>query len=99
MTGSIEQQLDQVYRSEWAKVQAVTILRTRDVDLAEDIAQETFLRAMSAWRREGLPPNPGGWLMTTARNIELDGHRRRQALTRKLPLLVVDTGDDQGEDA
>jgi RNA polymerase sigma-70 factor (ECF subfamily) len=99
MTGSIEQQLDQVYRSEWAKVLAVTIRRTRDVDLAEDIAQETFLRAMSSWRREGLPPNPGGWLMTTARNIELDGYRRRQALARKLPLLVVDTGDDQGEDA
>jgi RNA polymerase sigma-70 factor (ECF subfamily) len=99
MTGSIEQQLDQVYRSEWAKVLAATIRRTRDVDLAEDIAQETFLRAMSSWRLEGLPPNPGGWLMTTARNIEFDGYRRRQALARKLPLLVVDTGDDQGEDA
>lgn len=97
MTGDIERALDQVYRDEWAKVLAVTIRRTRDVDLAEDIAQETFLRAMSSWRRDGLPPNPGGWLMTTARNIELDGHRRRQTLARKLPLLVVDTGDDTGD--
>jgi RNA polymerase sigma-70 factor (ECF subfamily) len=97
MSGTIEQQLDQIYRDQWAKVLATTIRRTRDVDLAEDIAQETFLRAMSSWWRDGLPPNPGGWLMTTARNLELDGHRRRQALARKLPLLVVDTDDDSGE--
>lgn len=94
MTGGIDATLEQIYREEWARVLAVTIRQTRDVALAEDLVQETFLRAMPAWERDGVPPNPGAWLITTARNIGRDGYRRRQVLSRKLPLLVIDAEDD-----
>ena len=93
-SAEVEAALEQAYHDHWAQVLAVTIRRTRDVDVAEDITQEAFLRAMSSWREGGVPPNPGGWLMTTARNIERDGLRRQQVLARKLPLLVIDLDDN-----
>lgn len=48
--------------------------------LAEDVAQEAFLRAMQSWRMHGVPPNPGAWLRSVARNIAIDRlrHDRRQ---------------------
>ena len=46
-------------------------------ELAEDVTQETWLRAVRDWRRNGPPDNPIAWLTTTARNLILDHHRRR----------------------
>lgn len=93
MGDGIETALDRIYREEWGRVLAVTMRRTRDMDLAEDIAQEAFARAWATWPRDGLPPSPSGWLMMTARNLWLDGARRQQVLARKLPLLVVEPDD------
>jgi RNA polymerase sigma-70 factor (ECF subfamily) len=47
-----------------------------DIDIAEEMAQEAFLVASERWPSEGLPPNPGGWLTTTARNRAIDRLRR-----------------------
>jgi RNA polymerase sigma-70 factor (ECF subfamily) len=47
-----------------------------DIDLAEDAVQEAFAVALDRWARDGLPPNPGGWITTTARNRALDRLRR-----------------------
>jgi RNA polymerase sigma-70 factor (ECF subfamily) len=47
-----------------------------DVDLAEDAVQDAFTIALERWARDGLPPNPGGWITTTARNRALDRLRR-----------------------
>ena len=47
-----------------------------DIDLAEDAVQEAFAIALSKWPDEGLPPNPGGWITTTARNRAIDRLRR-----------------------
>lgn len=49
--------------------------------LAEDVTQETWLRAVREWRRSGLPENPHGWLMTVARNLLLNHFRRREPVS------------------
>jgi RNA polymerase sigma-70 factor, ECF subfamily len=54
-----------------------------DFDLAEEAAQEAFAVAAERWPREGLPPNPGAWLTTTARNRAIDRIRRARTLAEK----------------
>ena len=63
---------------------------TRDLDLAEECAQEAFARALTAWAADGVPDRPGAWLTTVARRRALDVLRREAALRRALPMLVVD---------
>ncbi len=60
-----------------------------DFDLAEEAAQEAFAVAAERWPAAGVPPNPGGWLVTTARNRAIDRIRRERTLANKLPLLAV----------
>jgi RNA polymerase sigma-70 factor, ECF subfamily len=72
-----------------------------DLDLAEEAAQEAFAVAAERWPGDGIPPNPGGWLVTTARNRAIDRIRRERVLAAKTRLLEVpdavldDPFDDQ----
>ena len=50
--------------------------------------QDAFVRAAERWPREGIPRNPGAWIVTTARNAAIDRIRRRQTLARKTELLA-----------
>ena len=59
-----------------------------DFDLAEEAVQEAFLVALERWPRDGLPPNPGAWITTTARNKAIDRLRREQNLRRKTAQLA-----------
>ena len=63
---------------------------TRDLDLAEECAQDAYARALTAWASDGVPARPGAWLTTVARRRALDQIRRESVLRRRLPLLVVD---------
>ncbi|CAM3640940.1 RNA polymerase sigma factor [Kibdelosporangium persicum] len=92
---SLEAAVAQAHRREWAAVLAATMRLTRDFEAAEDAVQEAFEAAMVAWRRDGVPPNPGGWLTTTAKRKALDRMRRADALARRLPLLVVPDDDPE----
>ena len=60
-----------------------------DFDLAEEAAQEAFAVATERWPRDGMPVNPGAWLVTTARNRAIDRIRRDRTLSRKTRLLDV----------
>jgi RNA polymerase sigma-70 factor (ECF subfamily) len=60
-----------------------------DIDLAEDAVQEAFALALRKWPDDGLPPNPGGWITTTARNRAID-HLRRESRGRELLGQVVE---------
>jgi RNA polymerase sigma-70 factor (ECF subfamily) len=60
-----------------------------DFDLAEEAAQDAFAAAAERWPREGTPPNPGGWLVVTARNRAIDRIRRDRTLAAKTRLLEV----------
>ncbi|HMC69820.1 MAG TPA: sigma-70 family RNA polymerase sigma factor [Mycobacteriales bacterium] len=78
------------HRREWAFVLAATVRVTRDIDLAEECAQDAFARALTAWPESGIPARPGGWLTTVARRRALDEMRRESVLRRSLPLLIDD---------
>ena len=78
------------HRREWAFVLAATVRVTRDLDLAEECAQEAFAAALTDWRRNGLPTRPGAWLTTAARRRALNVLRHRGVERRHLPLLVDD---------
>ena len=64
------------HREEWARVVAALARRFRDLDTAEDAAAEAFATAVERWPRDGVPPNPGAWLTTTATRKAIDRLRR-----------------------
>jgi RNA polymerase sigma factor (sigma-70 family) len=81
--------LERAYREEATRIRAALAARTGDVGLAEDAVQDAFVEAIEHWARDGVPPNPGGWLATAARRKALDRLRRDKVGERKLALLAV----------
>ncbi len=75
--------LEQVFRDDWGRVVASLVGYIGDLQLAEDAAQEAFAAAAERWPRDGVPANPTGWLITTARNRALDRIRRDRTLAAK----------------
>ena len=81
--------LEQVFRDQWGRVLAALIGFLGDFELAEEAAQEAFAIAAERWPRDGVPDNPGGWLMTTARNRAINRIKRDRNLAAKTRLLQV----------
>ena len=81
--------VETAHHDHWSAVLAATVRLTRDLDLAEDCAQDAFVRALRTWP-DGTPDNPVGWLTTVARRVALDRLRREETLRGKLPLLLVE---------
>jgi RNA polymerase sigma-70 factor, ECF subfamily len=81
-------------RDGFARIVAALIRVTGDWTLAEDCAQEALTLALERWPGEGVPANPGGWLMTVARNRAIDVLRRTRVERRKLRELAVLTLTD-----
>ena len=77
---------------------AATVRVTRDLDLAEECAQDAFAQALTSWPGSGVPARPGAWLTTVARRRALDLIRRQSVLRRSMPLLVEDATVDSAED-
>ncbi|MFB9237993.1 RNA polymerase sigma factor [Plantactinospora siamensis] len=77
MTGpTAEQAIIRAHHQEWALVVAGLARRFGDLDVAEEAAAEAFAAAAERWPREGVPGNPGGWLVTTATRKAIDWLRR-----------------------
>ena len=87
--------IDQVFRDEWGRVLASLIGYLGDFDVAEDAAAEAFAVAAQRWPADGMPDNPGAWLVTTARHRAIDRLRRDRVLAAKLRLLAA---EQPGED-
>ena len=68
--------LERAFRDEWGQVVAVLARAFGDLDLAEEATQEAFAIAADTWPTTGVPPNPGGWITTTARRRAIDRLRR-----------------------
>ncbi|HEY2655613.1 MAG TPA: DUF6596 domain-containing protein [Solirubrobacteraceae bacterium] len=79
--------IEDVYRREWALLVA-SLARRFGLDIAEEAAGEAFLAAVEHWR-DGPPPNPGGWLMTTASRKAIDRVRRDSRREQKYAAAVV----------
>ena len=75
--------VERVFREAHGQAIATLVRLFGDIDLAEDAVQEAFVVATDRWRRDGVPPNPAGWIVTTARNRAID-HLRRDARGREL---------------
>jgi RNA polymerase sigma-70 factor (ECF subfamily) len=71
-----EAEVGRLFREEYGRCVATLIRVFGDIDVAEDAVQDAFAVALRKWPGEGLPPNPGGWITTTARNRAIDRLRR-----------------------
>ena len=68
--------VEQTFRLEFGRAVATLIRLFGDIDLAEEAVQQAFVVALERWPVSGVPPNPGGWIVTTARNKAIDRLRR-----------------------
>jgi RNA polymerase sigma-70 factor (ECF subfamily) len=92
-------EVEPLFREEWGRTLAILARALGVVELAEDAVQEAFAAALERWPREGAPANPGGWLLTTARNKAIDRIRRDQTLARKTELLAaLEPGESEEAD-
>ena len=71
--------VDRVFREESGKAVATLVRLFGDIDVAEEAVQDAFMVATEKWPESGLPPNPAGWIVTTARNRAIDRLRRESS--------------------
>jgi len=86
--------IERAYRESSGRAVATLVRLFGDIDLAEEAVQEAFAVAAERWPAAGMPPNPGGWIVTTARNKALDRLRRessRYSRETQAALLNADT--------
>ncbi|WP_244932301.1 sigma-70 family RNA polymerase sigma factor [Nocardioides sp. W7] len=85
------------WRAESARLVGALTRMTRDVELAEDLAQDALVAALEQWPAAGIPDNPGAWLMTTAKRRGIDHFRRADLLRRKVAELGhAGGGEEEG---
>ena len=87
-----------VFRQESGRAVATLVRLFGDIDIAEEAVQEAFVVASERWPATGLPPNPGGWITTTARNRAIDRLRRESSRhDRHAQAVLVHERDDVHE--
>lgn len=79
-----EQTVETVFRLESPRIIAAVTRTVRDIGIAEELAQDALVAALEQWPRDGVPDNPGAWLMATAKHRAIDLIRRRETYARKL---------------
>ena len=80
---AVQEAITRAHRQEWARVVATLTRRLGDLDVAEDAAAEAFAAAVERWPHDGVPPNPGAWLTTTATRKAIDRLRRESRRDEK----------------
>jgi RNA polymerase sigma factor (sigma-70 family) len=88
--------IDAVWRIESAAIVASVARLVRDIGLAEELAQDALVAALEHWPADGVPDNPGAWLMTTAKHRALDRLRQHTLHLRKQEELGADA-DARGD--
>jgi RNA polymerase sigma-70 factor (ECF subfamily) len=80
--------VEQAFREEWGHAVAILTRALGDLERAEDAVQDAFATAVERWPRDGVPRNPGAWIVTTARNRAIDRIRRERVFRQKAELLA-----------
>jgi RNA polymerase sigma factor (sigma-70 family) len=91
--------VEAIWRIEAGRLVAGLARVTGDVGVAEDLAQEALVVALEQWPSHGVPPNPAGWLMTTAKRRAIDAHRRDATFARKAEVLGNELADEPPVDS
>ncbi|WP_026818779.1 RNA polymerase sigma factor [Arthrobacter castelli] len=86
----IQGTLDAIWRIEGARIVAALAKMTGDVGLAEDLAQEALVDALSQWPESGVPRNAGAWLTAVAKRKAIDGWRRAERLDERYRAIAHD---------
>jgi RNA polymerase sigma-70 factor (ECF subfamily) len=91
----VPEAITRAYSEEWARVVAALTRRFGDLDVAEEAAAEAFATAVGRWPADGVPPNPGAWLTTTANRKAIDRVRResRRGAKHKEALMLSERHD------
>jgi RNA polymerase sigma factor (sigma-70 family) len=89
---------DAVWRIEGSRIVATLAKLTGDVGLAEDLAQEAFVDALSQWPQTGVPRNAGAWLTAVAKRKAIDGWRRRERLDERYRAIARDLSETSEHD-
>src|SRR5277367_2251657 len=79
----IHRTIEAVWKIESTRLIAGIARVTRDIGIAEELAQDALVSALEVWPEEGIPENPGAWLMTAAKRRAIDYLRRGQMLEMK----------------
>ncbi|MEC3919691.1 RNA polymerase sigma factor [Nocardia sp. CDC160] len=87
--------MEAAWRVEWPKLVAGLTRLIGDIATAEELAQDALVAALEQWPGAGVPPNPGGWLMLTAKHRAVDRIRRDANFARKLELLGRELRDEE----
>jgi RNA polymerase sigma-70 factor (ECF subfamily) len=92
-------EIERVFREHYGRAVAVLVRAFGDIDLAEEAVQDAFTAAVATWPGSGLPPAPGGWIITTARNRAIDRLRRESSRDdRHAQALLLRGGDEPREE-
>jgi RNA polymerase sigma factor (sigma-70 family) len=89
-----EQAIETVFRIEQARLTAGLTRMVRDIGLAEELAQDALVAALTEWSRLGVPAKPGAWLMTAAKRRAIDNFRRAEMVARKHREIGRDQADE-----
>ena len=82
--------IERVFREEYARIVATLVRRFGDIDVAEEAAGQALVLALEKWPVDGVPPNPRGWLTTTAGNKAIDRLRREGRRHDKHPQAAME---------
>ena len=93
----VREAITQAHHEEWARVVAALTRRFGDLDIAEEAAAEAFATATERWPADGVPPNPGAWLTTTAKRKAIDRIRREHKRDDKQREAQMSYDDDPPE--
>ncbi|GAA0281616.1 sigma factor-like helix-turn-helix DNA-binding protein [Actinomadura nitritigenes] len=93
----VQEAITRTHHEEWGRVVASLTKRFGDLDIAEEAAAEAFAAAVERWPADGVPPNPGGWLTTTANRKAIDRIRRENKRDDKHKEARMVSGDDPPE--
>jgi RNA polymerase sigma factor (sigma-70 family) len=96
-TGTAQDVVQQVWRDESARLVGALTRMTRDLGLAEDLAQDALVAALQQWPADGVPDNPAAWLMQTAKRRAIDHFRRADTLRRRTTELGQALEREEGD--
>jgi RNA polymerase sigma-70 factor (ECF subfamily) len=88
---------ERIFREEHGRILAALISQFEDFDLAEDALQDAIVNALERWQGDGIPENPGAWLMTVARRRAIDRLRRDARIEPGSEILDSLAGQDEPE--